>query len=110
MGLTLPIVTQRNYLCNLLYMASEIAFRVAARYMRAFKYGPKETKQHRVDKLADTIRDATGVSRGIAEAIADAIIRGRDWLSLRFPKNWPIDDAGVLEGPRGTLNLNGLPT
>lgn len=91
-------------------MASEIAIRVAARYMHAFKYGPKETKQHRVEKLTDTIRDATGIGRGTAEAIADAIVRGRDWLGLRFPKNWPIDDDGVLEGPRGALNLNELPT
>lgn len=88
----------------------ELAQKVAHRYIMAFKYGPKETKQHRVEKLTDVLRDATGVSRGIAESISDAMIRGRDWLALRFPKNWPIDDAGVLEGPKGSLDLTDLAT
>jgi hypothetical protein len=90
-------------------MASVIALRVAARFMQS--YGPpKETKQRRVEKLTDTIRSATGLGRGTAESIADAIIRGRDWLALRIQKNWPIDDSGLLEGPKGTLDLHALPT
>lgn len=89
---------------------AELAQKVAYRYVMAFRYGPKETKEHRVEKLTDTIRDATGLGRTMSEAIADAIVRGRKWLELRFPKNWPIDDQGILEGPTGQLNLHELPT
>lgn len=82
-----------------------IARRVAERF--SFKYVPKEKKQHKVDRLMKAIRDATGVSRGIAEDIADAIVRKRNLSALAVQKNWPVEN-GVVEGPSGTLDLSTL--
>ena len=79
-----------------------IAQRVARRF--AFRYEPKETKQHKVESLGRRIRDVTGISKGMAENIADAIVRGREVLRLAIQKGWPISD-GVIEGPTGTLSL-----
>jgi ribosomal protein L22 len=82
---------------------------VVARYQAklAFKYVPKETKAHKVERVTQYIKDATGLSSGMSEAIADAFVRGRDVPRLAVPKNWPID-GGVIEGPKGNLPLEGL--
>jgi len=82
-----------------------LAQRVAKRF--SFKYVPKEKKQHKIDRLMEVIRDATGISRGIAEDIADAVVRGRNLDALSIQKNWPVDD-GFLKGPSGQLSLNEL--
>lgn len=82
-----------------------VARRVASRF--AFKYEPKEKKQTKVDRLMREIREATGVSRGIAEDIADALVRGRDLRALALQKNWPMND-GIVEGPKGTLDVETL--
>lgn len=70
----------------------------------AFKFQPKETKQHRVERLRDEIREQTGISKGQAEDIADAIIRKRDLAALGRQKNWPVNDQGLIEGPKGTFD------
>lgn len=75
----------------------------------AFKYEYKETKANKVDRLSKQIREATGLSRGQAEAIADAIVRGRSVDQLALQKGWPVQD-GVLEGPKGSLDLKELIT
>jgi hypothetical protein len=84
-----------------------LARKVARRY--AFKYQHKEKKQHKVDRLLKTIRDATGISKGVATDIADAIVRGREVERLAIQKGWPLQE-GVLEGPNGTIELKELIT
>jgi len=81
--------------------------RVVARYQKqAFKYEPKESKKTRVEKLMRAIYDAIGVSKGVAEDIADAFIRHRDLAALALQKGWGIEvDGTKLDGPRGTLDL-----
>lgn len=82
--------------------------RIAKSYIKlAFKYEPKETKAHKVEVLLKKIREATGVSKGVAEAIADAVVRGRDLKALALQKGWPVTD-GELEGPSGTLDITKL--
>lgn len=82
-----------------------LATRIANRF--AFKYEPKESKQSKVDRIMRLIRDETGVSRGVATDIADAVVRGRDVSGLAIQKGWPIvDDA--IDGPQGTLGLSKL--
>lgn len=80
--------------------------RVALRW--AFKYVPKETKQHKVDRIMKMIRDETGLSKGLSEQIADAYVRGRNLEQLALQKNWPIQH-GAVEGPNGKLELSKLP-
>jgi len=82
-----------------------LAGRVAKRF--SFKFIPKEKKQHKVDRLTKVLRDATGVSRGVAEDIADAVLRGRDLAALAIQKNWPVD-GGLLIGPSGQFDLTSL--
>ncbi len=82
-----------------------LASRIAKRF--GFKYEPKESKQSKVDRLMRLIRDETGVSRGVATEIADAIVRGRDVSGLTIQKGWPIEDNAVA-GPQGTLDLSRL--
>jgi hypothetical protein len=82
-----------------------LAKRVAERW--AFKYQPKETKEHRVERTMKTIRDATGLSRGMSEAIADAIVRGREVERLALQKSWPIE-GGRIVGPSGSIELSTL--
>lgn len=88
-----------------------MARRVAARY--AFKYEPKEKKEHKVDRLKKEIADKTGVSKGLAEDIADALVRGRDVLRLAIQKGWDqlteVNGDPILEGPKGKLELASLP-
>jgi hypothetical protein len=79
------------------------AANVVRRFL-AFKYQPKESKKSKVDRLMKFIREETGVGRGVAEDIADAIIRGRDLDRLAVQKRWPLED-GVIEGPKGTLSV-----
>jgi hypothetical protein len=69
-------------------------------YKVAFKFQPKETKSHKVDKMADNIKSITGISKTMSQAIADAIVRGRDVARLALQKGWPIED-GVVNGPNG---------
>jgi hypothetical protein len=75
--------------------------------LTAFKYVPKETKAHKVERMTQYIKDATGLTIGMSEAIADAFVRGRDVLRLAIPKSWPID-SGIIEGPKGNLPLDAL--
>lgn len=79
-----------------------IAERVARRF--AFKYEPKESKQNKVDRVMRFIREHTGVSRGVAEDIADAIVRNRDVPRLALQKGWPMED-GEIVGPQGALDV-----
>jgi hypothetical protein len=83
-----------------------IARRVALRW--AFKFVPKETKQHKIEKVRDLIRKDTGLSKTQAEAIADAFVRGRNMEQLALQKSWPIEN-GAIQGPTGTLDLSKLP-
>lgn len=82
-----------------------VALRVAARF--SFKYQPKETKQHKAEKVTALIREHTGLSRGVSETIADAVVRGRDVAGLAVQKSWPIEH-GVITGPKGTIELSKL--
>lgn len=75
---------------------------------RRVAYKFKEKKQTKVDRLSKEIREATGVSRGMAEDIADAIVRKRDLDALALQKGWPTDSNGYLEGPKGSIDLSSL--
>lgn len=79
--------------------------RVFHRY--AFKYIPKEKKEHKVERLSRALREATGLSKGQAVDIADAVVRGREVERLAIQKNWPITD-GIVEGPKGAMSLKDL--
>ena len=81
---------------------TKAAQRLAARYRQSFKYEPKESKKSKVEKLMHSIREATGISKGMAEDIADAIVRGREVLRLAIQKGWPIED-GQITGPKGNM-------
>lgn len=87
--------------------------RVASRYqavssdLMSFKYEPKETKQHKAERVGDSIQDATGLQKGVSLAIADAFVRGRDINLLATPKSWPIE-RGVITGPRGEMPVSEL--
>lgn len=82
------------------------ARRVALRW--AFKFVPKEKKEHKVERVRDIIREKTGLPKGTSDAIADAYVRGREVERLALQKNWPIED-GKIQGPSGSLDLNELP-
>jgi len=89
--------------------------RVASRYQAvssehvSFKYEPKETKQHKAERVGDSIREATGLQKGVSLAIADAFVRGRDVTLLATPKAWPIE-RGVITGPKGKMQVSELPS
>jgi len=83
-----------------------LARRVALRW--AFKYVPKETKEHKVERVRDMIRERTGLSKGQSEAIADAYVRGRDVERLALQKSWPLEN-GSITGPGGSLPISELP-
>lgn len=85
-----------------------LARRVANRFLRSFKYVPKETKEHKVERVRDLIRQHTGLSKSMAEAIADAHVRGREVERLALQKSWPIE-SGAIHGPHGTFELSKLP-
>jgi len=85
-------------------MSLSLIRQVVRRFM-AFKYEPKETKQHKVERLSKAIREETGISRGQAEAIADAYIRGREIERLAIQKGWPLAD-GIVTGPDGAFELS----
>ena len=72
----------------------------------AFRYIDKETKQSQVTRLARLIREATGISKGKSEEIADAIYRKRDLEALALQKSWPVNEQGDIEGPRGSLSFD----
>jgi hypothetical protein len=80
-----------------------IETRVARRF--AFKYAPKETKKNKVEKAKKFIADKAGVSKSMAEAIADALVRGRDVARLALQKGWPIEDGKI----NGKLELREVP-
>ena len=84
-------------------MMEPIVARIVRRF-RSFKYQPKEKKQTKVERLMKLIRERTGLSRGVSEDIADAIVRGREVERLALQKGWPLQE-GVLEGPAGSLPL-----
>ena len=84
-----------------------LASRVAARFREAFKYEMKEKKEHKVDRLLKDIRDATGLSKGMSESIADAWVRGREVDRLALQKGWPVEGL-IVTGPSGTLDLRTL--
>lgn len=83
-----------------------LAPRVASRYV-AFRYQPKETKEHKVDRLTKVLRDATGLSRGMSESIVDALVRGREVERLAVQKGWPLDGDRIT-GPAGEMTLEQL--
>ena len=83
---------------------AKAAKRLASRYRQSFKYEPKESKKSKVEKLMHVIREATGISKGMAEDIADAIVRGREVLRLALQKSWPIED-GQIVGPKGSIAI-----
>jgi hypothetical protein len=99
--------TPRNYLSTGLGM-DPLARRVADRFLRSFKYVPKETKEHKVERARDVIRQHTGLSKSMAQAIADAFVRGREVERLALQKKWPIEN-GAIHGPTGMLDLDKLP-
>lgn len=73
----------------------------------AFKYDHKESKKTKVEKLTKHLREQTGLGRGVSEAIADAVIRGREVERLALQKGWPIED-GEITGPTGTVSLRSI--
>jgi hypothetical protein len=92
---------------------TDLIQRVASRYQAvstdrlAFKYEPKETKQHKAERVGDSIRETTGLQKGLSNAIADAFVRGRDISLLATPKDWPIE-RGVIVGPKGKMPVSEL--
>ena len=86
-----------------------IARRVVANYTAAYKEKP-ETKRSRIQ---DAIR-AIGVSVGMAKDIADKMVAKHGDLSeilrLALQKGWPVNDEGILEGSKGTLDLSSMAT
>ena len=84
---------------------STTAERVARRF--AFKYKPKEKKKSKVERLTKFIREKTGLGRGQAQDIADAIVRGRDLSALAVQKGWPVED-GAIEGSKGSVKLDAV--
>lgn len=91
----------------------DIIHRVASRYQAvstermSFKYEPKETKQHKAEKIGDRIREVTGLQKGTAFAIAEAHVRGRNVSSLAVQKDWPIERE-VITGPKGEMPVSEL--
>lgn len=67
----------------------------------------KETKETKVERVKKIIRDATGLSGGKSEQIADAIVRGREVERLAIQKGWPIED-GVIHGDGGSIALSDI--
>lgn len=96
-------------------MSSDLGLiqRVASRYLAvstsrmSFKYEPKETKQHKAERVGDSIRESTGLQKGVSFAIAEAFVRGRDVNLLATPKSWPIE-RGVITGPKGKMPVSEL--
>ena len=86
----------------------EIAIRVAARFMAEFKEKP-QTKKNRI---TDKIREMTGVSVGIAKDIADKLVAKKgdlqEILRLAIQKGWPVNDEGIIEGSKGSLDLTSI--
>lgn len=80
-----------------------LAPRVARRFL-SFKYQPKEKKEHKVERITKALREATGLSKGVASDIADAVIRGREVERLALQKGWLLE-GGKLVGPEGTMTL-----
>ena len=78
--------------------------RIVRRFL-AFKYQTKESKKNKIDRLAKLIRERTGISKGLAEDIADAVIRKRDLPRLALQKGWPLED-GEITGSRGSLQVS----
>lgn len=72
----------------------------------AFRYVEKESKKSQVQKLTRLIREGTGISKGKAEDIADALVRGRNPKALAIQKDWPVNEQGDIEGPRGSLSFD----
>jgi hypothetical protein len=73
----------------------------------SFKYEPKETKQHKAERVGDSLRETTGLQKGMSFAIAEAFVRGRDIGSLAVQKDWPIE-RGVITGPKGDMPVSEL--
>jgi hypothetical protein len=82
----------------------DAAHNVVRRFL-AFKYQPKESKKSKVTRITKVIRDKTGIGRGVAEDIADAIIRNRDIPRLAIQKKWPVED-GVIKGDKGEMPVS----
>lgn len=87
---------------------SNLTSRIVRRFM-AFKHDHKEKKEAKVTRLMKVIREKTGLSRGLSEEIADAIVRGREVERLAMQKGWPIEDQ-VIVGPEGEMPLSELST
>ena len=81
---------------------------IAANVVRRFtalKYVPKEKKKNKVERVSKLIREKTGLSNKQCDAIADALVRGRDLEALALQKNLPVE-GGKIEGPKGSLTVS----
>mgnify|MGYP001371804140 CR=1 FL=1 len=83
----------------------KLALRVAARFLAEYKEKPQTKKKH----ITDKIREVTGVSVGIAKDIADKLVAKKgdieEILRLALQKGWPVNEDGILEGSKGSLDL-----
>jgi hypothetical protein len=82
-----------------------IAKRVARRYAASLYKEKPETKRNRIMELIRGV----GVSGGVAKDIADKMVAKRgdltEILRLALQKGWPVNEDGVIEGPKGSLDL-----
>jgi len=66
----------------------------------------KKTKKHKVERLAQHIQGKTGISKGKASDIADAVVRNRNVEALSLQKSWPVNRLGDIQGPLGSLSFD----
>lgn len=97
-------VTKKPVSANRVEVETSEGWQTLRNLRLAFKYQPKESKKAKVKRLTDFIRAQTGVGRGVAEDMADAVIRKRDLKALAYQKKWPVGD-GKIVGPKGGLSF-----
>lgn len=89
---------------------------MVARVVRRFvarQAGYNEKPATKKERIAETIRKVTGIGKGIAWDIADAIVRKhgdvKEILRLALQKAWPVEEDAdghpILQGSAGTLDL-----
>ena len=89
-------------------MVARVVCRFAAR-----QAGYNEKPATKKDRIAEMIRKVTGIGKGIAWDIADALVRKhgdvREILRLALQKAWPVEEGAgghpILRGSSGTLDL-----
>jgi len=97
-------VTAKNVPARSVQVETEEGWQPLRNTRLAFKYQPKESKKSKVTRLSKFIRDQTGVGRGVAEDMADAVIRKRNLEALASQKGWPVEGT-TIEGPKGKLSF-----